>query len=324
MSTALPCADNLQILVEDGFTPHGPAPMTDGGDRRTFSCAGPRFSLCAKDENGANRMPIARPDGVRNGCMVVPSASGAPDAVDVSAGTAWIGGALVPVPQALNIAIPRPAAGMKSVSSVIITGTGGISVIPGLENPTFSSVRGAAGGPPYIPAGQAELATISFASSVSTAIKEDGISFSPEYSHAPDHRLLPYSAQVVFSAPLKSIHTGGTARDVWITWNEPLMTAMDALSFRAPVEQYEPDPQTLVPVRRKVRPGVMRVALTGSRADLARRIDRTTRLFELRPDAAGDRREFFYAVVETAADYRPGEIMEGELLLFAVEYPATV
>ncbi|MBI5178818.1 MAG: hypothetical protein HZA04_06120 [Nitrospinae bacterium] len=324
MSTALPCADNLQILVEDGFTAHGPALMADGGDRRTFSCAGPRFSLCAKDEYGANRLPLVRPDGVRNGCLVIPSASGAPDAVDVSAGTSWIGGALISVPQTLNIPLPRPAAGMMNVSSVVITGTGTIAVIAGAEAIAFSSVRGTAGGSPFVTEGQVELATVSFTASATAPVKEDELSFSPEYSHAPDYRLLPYFAQVVFSAPLRAIHTGGTARNVWIAWSEPVMTAMDALSFRAPVEQNEPDPQTLLTVRRKVRPGVMRVALTGSRADLARRIDRTTRLFELKPDAAGNRRELFYAVVETSADYRPGEIMEGELLLFAVEYPATL
>jgi len=320
VSIQLSVAKNFSILVEDGFQARGPALMADSGDGRFFTCGGARFSLCEKDENGIDRTPGVRPDGVRNGCFVSAAADGLADAVDVGHGTAWIGYAPVTVQAAANVAVPRPASGMKKTSSVALDATGAVSVIGGTDGAGFSAARGAAGGPPFVPAGKIELATVALSHNAA-AVKEEEISFMPEYSHAPEYGLSPYSCGVRFFAPLPAIHEGGVARNVWITWDEPIMAAVDAVSLRVPVAQNEIDPQTLKTVRRKIRPGLMKVPLAGNQGDLARRIDRTVRLFECRPDAAGNRRELFYAMVETSADYRPMEAMEGDLLLFAVEFP---
>lgn len=320
MSIQLPSAKNMLIKAEDGFTTQTSL-MADSGDRQVFTCTGTRFSLCDKDENGVNRLPTVRPDGIRNGCYVSAAASATANAVDISAGTAWMGNTLVTAQKHSNVLVPRPATNMKKISSVVMDAQGAVTVIGGTDGAAISAQRGAAGGPPFIPATSVELATVKFSASASAAVKEEEVSFAPEYSHAPECGILPYSARVRFFAPLDAIHIGGTARNVWITWSEPVMAALDAMSLRAPVEQNEMDPQTLKPVRKKTKPGLMKISIGGNQAELARRIDRTVRLFEYRPDATGNRRELFYAMVETSADYKPMETVEGELLLFAVEFP---
>ena len=97
MSVKIPTAENLLLKIEDGFTETGPELMADSSDHKTFTSSGERFSLCASDENGIDRRPVVRPDGIRNGCLVLPAVSGSDDALDISAGTAWIAGSSVSI-----------------------------------------------------------------------------------------------------------------------------------------------------------------------------------------------------------------------------------
>lgn len=323
MSVKLPHGNAFSLKVEDGSTARGPELMADLGERMTFGCSGARFSLCAADENGADRRPSVRPDGVRNGCMVAPAVSGANDAVDISRGSYWLSGVMFTFAGAVDVVLPRPAAGTVKIVSVAVSAGGVAAVTGGADGAAFSAVRGAAGGPPWVATGDIELALVRLSSSASAAIVDGEVVFSPEYSHSPAWSLLPYSALVRFFAPLPAIHAGATARAVWVSWHEPAMAELDTASFRAPVEQNEIDAATLAPTVKRVLPGAARLALSGAQGDLARRIERTVRLYEFRPDAGGTRVELVYAIASVTADYRPRGLAEGEAQLVAVELPVS-
>lgn len=323
MTTELPGGNNFLLKVEDGFVAKAYEAMTDDGGHQTFTCTGTRFSLCEMDENGVDRRPIITPDGVMNGCYISPAASGANDAFDLSAGTLLIGGAQINIAASANIALIRPASGFFRTVSITLTSLGALAVVAGSDGAAFSAARGAAGGPPWVPAGSIELAAVALAATAGP-LAESGIAFAPEYSHAPEYTLLPYAASVRFAAPLAAIHTGAVPRAVWVKWNEPVMAAMDAVHFRPPVAQHEIDPITARPVTRRIKPGMARWVLSGGAGDLARKAAFGPRLYQFQSDAARQRADLFYAHAETTADYRPIDIVEGEALLFPVEFPTTI
>ncbi len=323
MATQLPSGTNFLLKVESGFTVKPYEAMADTGNHQLFSCTGTRFSLCESDEAGIDRRPAVTPDGVMNGCFVAPAISGMANAIDLSAGTLLIGGARINIAGSAGVAFARPATGFCRTVSITLTNLGAVAVVAGVDGTAFSITRGAAGGPPWIPVGSIEASTVRLTATAGP-LGETDISFAPEYSHAPEYTLLPYSASVRFSAPLAAIHTGAVPRAVWATWSEPVMAVMDAIHFRPPVAQHEIDPATMRPVARRMKPGLARWVLSGNAGDLARKAAYGPRLYQFQADAAQARAELFYAHAETAADYRPIDIVEGEALLFPVEFPTTV
>ena len=323
MTTQLPSGTNFLLKVEDGFVAKACEAAADSGNHQLFSSTGTRFSLCEKDENGVDRRPVITPNGVLNGCFVSPAASGQANAFDLSAGTLLIGGAPVNIAASANNALTRPATGLCRAVSITLSTLGVPAVVAGLDGAVFSATRGAAGGPPWIPVGGIELATAALTATAGP-LAENDIVFAPEYSHAPEYTLLPYTASVHFAAPLAAIHTGGLPRAVYVKWSEPVMATMDAIRFRPPVTQHEIDPATVRPVARRIKPGMARWALSGNAGDLARKTACGPRLYQFQSDAAQARMELFFAHAEVTADYRPIDIVEGEAVLFAVEFPVTM
>ena len=319
MSVKLPTANSLQLMVEDSAAVAPLEQMSDSGDQMTFSSTGTRFSLCEKDGGGVDRRVVVMPDGIQSGCLAAPAASGGNDLIDVAGGTASVGGSMFSVLPQTDISLTRPSASMKRISSVVINSSGTASVIAGTEGTDYSNLRGAAGGAPYIPLGQLELATVRLESQTSAPLTSDEVFFAPEFTHTPSFRLLPYSASLKFSASLPLIHTGGVAKNVWVVWHEPAFTQLDVASFRPPTLSFEIETATGKAARGKYKPGSVVIALSGDQSGLARRIDGTVRLFEFMPDSTQTRKELFYAAVEIIADYTPGGLMAGAATLLPVE-----
>jgi hypothetical protein len=319
MSVKLPAANSLQLMVEDSAAAAPLEQMSDSGDQRKFGSTGTRFSLCEKDGSGLDRRPVVMPDGVQSGCLVTPAASSGDDLIDVAGGTASVGGSTFSVSPQTDFSITRPSASMKRISSVVINSSGTASVIAGTEAADYSGQRGAAGGAPYIPLGQIELATVRLDSETAAPLASDEVFFAPEFTHTPSYKLLPYSASLEFSAPLPLIHTGDAAKNVWLTWFEPSLSQLDVASLRPPALSFEIDTATGKAARGKYKPGSIVIALSGDQSVLARRIDGTVRLFEFMPDSTQTRKELFYAAVEIVADYSPGGLMAGAATLLPVE-----
>ena len=322
MSVQAPTGTNLRLMVEDSAEASAAEQAVDSGDGKKFSSTGSRFSLLAKDETGTDRRPVVRPDGLQNGCMVSPAVSGADDALDVYGGKVFIANSAVTVSPQTDIAVTRPAASMKNCSCVVINASGITSVVDGTDGSSFSDTRGTAGGPPYVPVGQVELATVRLDSEVAAPVTTDEIFFAPEYTHTPSYRLLPYTASLEFASPIPLIHTGGVAKEVWIQWYEPSLTQLDVVTVRPPAASFEIDRATGTIERAKLKSGSIVCSLSGIQTDLARRIDGGVRLFEFMPDSTQTRKEFFYAAVEIVADYSPQGLMTGAATLLPVEEPS--
>jgi hypothetical protein len=320
MSVIIPTGKGIQLKVEDGFTAYGPELMADSGDRKTYTSAGSRFSLCAKDENGIDRRPVVRPDGLRNGCLVSPPLSGIDNGVDVCAGSIWNGGAVKNVSAVTDLAVTRPSAGSVKKVSIAVDSTGTVEAFDGTEGAAYSDSRGVAGGPPYIPLGTVELAKVKL-DEFAGPVTDESINFSPELSTFPVSETDPYLAKSVFSRPFQAIHTGGVACNIYITYCVPQFSALDPISFRPPSAVSDGVPSG-APGKLsvgQVKNGKVVLAINGTQLDLRWRIAGSVRLFEFMPEASGTRREIFYAYVESGAEYRPGEILTGEFLLTPVK-----
>ncbi len=323
MTVTVPTSDNLLLKAEDFFSAVGPELMADSGDHRLFSSSGLRFSLCALDENGVDRRPVIRPDGLRNGCRPVPAVSGAADAIDVNEGSIWLGGSLVTIPAVTDMAVPRPSAGNVMQVAIIADGAGSLSVLAGIQGASFADARGAAGGLPFVPVDKVETGLLKLSSSVSAPIKEDEISFAPEFSHSPGFDILPYTASALFRHPLPLIHAGSTPKKVYATFSDPLTAPLDVVSFSPPVAQADYNPATGRLDEKAMKPGKMTLVVSGVQADLVNRINGSIRLIEFMRDSAGTRKELYYALVETSADYRPESVMTAEASLTPVQKPRT-
>ena len=322
MTVQAPTGTNLRLMVEDSAAASAAEQAVDSGDGKKFSSTGSRFSLLEKDENNIDRRPVVNPDGLQSGCMAVPAVSGADNALDVYGGTVLIANSQLTVSPQTGITVSRPAASMKKISSVIINASAVASVIDGTDGSAYSDTRGAAGGPPYVPVGQVELATVRLDSEAAAPLTTDEIFFAPEYTHTPAYKLLPYSASLEFASPIPLIHTGGVAKAVWVTWYEPSLTQLDVVTVRPVSSAFEIDRATGSVDRTKQKSGSFVCSLSGIQTDLARRIDGSVRLFEFMPDSTQNRKEFFYAAVEIVADYSPQGLMTGAATLLPVEEPS--
>ncbi len=160
----MPSASNAILYYEAGQTLIPLSALVDAGDRKTFNASVELWS------DKSVYSPVIKPSGVLTGLVVLPSASGLPNEIDVSAGTLHLNGATVSVAAAPNQSCTRGVTNGFMTNSVTISSSGAVTVVHGLEGTAASESRGAAGGPPWIPTGSVELAQIRFTSATAAAV----------------------------------------------------------------------------------------------------------------------------------------------------------
>jgi len=215
------------------------AAMTDSGDHTVFTVTGNVWS----DRSGY--APDVRPDGIITGVDILTAGSGS-DEVDSIAFTAWLAGVLKSV-SATTTTITRATVSTHAINSIILTGTT-VSAVKGTEGTSFSTTRGAAGGPPYIPIGSIEIGQVKTDSQVSAAITSSEI-FQTTGTHQEraDYPLyrrpnnLGYGilasttsrkyAHIEFYSALDASHTGGVCKGVYIKYYTPTFTAIESNGF---------------------------------------------------------------------------------------------
>ena len=146
-------ASNAKISYESGQDLVAFVALTDQGDHKDFQSADPLWS------NRAGYEPNIKPNGLATGGTVTPAVSGAKDVVDVAALTCYLAGVLTSVGVGLDTGIARPTASNVKYSITITAGEN-ISAVKGVENTSFSTTRGAAGGPPLILPDSIEIAQV--------------------------------------------------------------------------------------------------------------------------------------------------------------------
>jgi hypothetical protein len=153
----MPSADNAILYYEAGQALVPMVALTDSGDHLNYNSADSMWS----DKSGFN--PDMKANGILTGLAVTPAASAANDQVDVSGGTLNLNGVVTTVTAAVNKACTRGATvNIYMINSITINAAGAVTVVIGTGNTAPSEVRGAAGGPPFIPVDSVEVAQVRF------------------------------------------------------------------------------------------------------------------------------------------------------------------
>ena len=221
--------ENSLLYFENGQSFVAMTALTDSGDHKVYNSAAELWS----DESGFS--PVVKPDGILTGLVVTPAISGSNDKVDISAGTLNLAGVAIPLlASADNTCLRGSGADIRRINSITITSAGAVAVLSGLAHTAFSEVRGANGGPPYIPVGSVELAQVRFSSTASAPIISTEIYAVPnlhrETAHYPSILKTEFIreqdtvlglAGVTFSTALMLNHTGNVTKKVYAQFYEP-------------------------------------------------------------------------------------------------------
>lgn len=228
--------EKARLDYESGVTPYPMEALTDSGDRTTFDTQAAQLS-----ETDGNA-PDVKPNGVLTGGVVSVADSGSNDVVDVTALTCNLNGVETSVGAGTDVAITRAATDVASISSITINNAGAITVVKGTDSAdaNFSEVRGAAGGPPYIPVDSIEIAQVRVASNTAAPIAAteifQTIGTHREKADSPGYDVDNYTGQVVFKSALPASHTGDTAKGVYASYAEPIFTEQAFANDFVPAE----------------------------------------------------------------------------------------
>ena len=234
-------AENSVLYYEAGQTYVPMSELTDSGDHKTFDSN----AECWSDEAGFS--PVIKPDGVLTGLAVTPAASESNNLVDVSAGTLNLAGVVTTLTAGADKTCLRGSGSdICRINSITITSAGTVAVISGVAHTAFSEVRGANGGPPYIPAGSVEIAQVRFSSITAAPVAGSQIMAVPnrhrEMANYPsivrinlirEQDTLIGVAGVDFSTALMRNHTGDGTKKVYAQYYEPDFTeVLNATDFQ--------------------------------------------------------------------------------------------
>jgi hypothetical protein len=234
----MPSAKDALLRYEAGQTSVAISALTDSGNHIAFTGSASPWSR--RD----GYAPVIRPNGLLTGGVVTPAASGVADKVDVSAGTAYISGALVSFNASTDLALDRAVTtDTHIISSIVVASNGTVSEIAGVDHTAFSETRAADGGPPLIPATSVELAQVRFASLSSAAVDESEIfavvGVHTERSDYPVWDVDYYLGKVTFVDDLPLIHTDTKPKGVFASYAAPIYADVSiAADFVPPEDSY--------------------------------------------------------------------------------------
>lgn len=243
----MPSAGNAIIYYEAGQSLVPMTALTDSGDKKIFNSADELWS----DKGGYS--PDIKPNGVLTGLVVSPAVSGTNDLVDVSGGALNLNGVVTPVAAGTDKSCLRGlTTDICRINSITITSAGAIAVVSGADHTAFSEVRGANGGPPWIPTGSVELAQVRLGALAAAAVLATEIKAIPN-THREQATFPTYEiefgrvasgvmgvAGVTFSSAPMASHSDDTGttikcKKVYAQYYKPELTAIPKSSdFKRP------------------------------------------------------------------------------------------
>ena len=242
----MPNSANAKLLYEADDVLVAFAALTDQGDRQDFRSAAALWS------GRSGKAPDIKPNGVKSGGIITPEVGGTNDEVDISEVKVFIAGVETTVSAVAGQAITRPSVSNYQIFSVTVTSAGAIAVVDGAEGTSFSEVRGANGGPPWIDNDAIEIGQIRVSSQTPAPIAEDEIkqvenvhverydlpNWEIEFASV-ENGILGY-AGIVFNSALPGIHSedSGTTvagKLVYAQYYTPsFVEIVDAFDFAPP------------------------------------------------------------------------------------------
>lgn len=229
-------AGNAKLQYEAGQEVSAMAAMTDSGDHTTFSTTASPWS------GKSNYEPQIFPNGLATGGAVSPGV--AADKVAVAALTCYLAGVLTTVNANTALSVTRPEAspaGLKKINSITVDSSGALAEVAGTDNATFATERGAAGGPPLIPAGSIEIAQVKLGATaglLTTAEIFQVPGSSQERYDYPVWEENPFDGTITFASALPAVHAGSPAtyKGVYAEVYEPVFAEIDPVTDFVPPE----------------------------------------------------------------------------------------
>jgi len=222
---------NAKLQFESGQTYADYAQMIDSGDHKIHS-------LGTIWSNKSGYEPSIRPNGIVTGRNLI-SVNVANDTFTYAGFTAYSKGVLQTVVAGTDT-ITRPASDVAKINSITMTDAGVLAVVAGTDGATaaFSTERGAAGGPPYIPVDSVEIAQIRVVTLAAGVIAASEIFQVPgthverfdlpvwDTSHLGDGDDAGVSAQenayIELADALDPIHTGDAYKRIYAAYYTPV------------------------------------------------------------------------------------------------------
>lgn len=234
----MPTAEHARLQYEAGQSAVAMSALTDSGDATIFEGASAPWS------QRSGYAPVIRPNGLVTGGAITPAASGDNDAVDVAAGTAYIGGVLVSWSAASDVAITRGlTTDMHNITSITVTSGGTVAAVSGTDGTAFSETRDSDGGPPLIATTSVELGQVRTTSVTAAAVSSAEIfQVVGQHQERFDYPLFDvdyYSGEVSFTGALPLSHTGGVPKGVYASYAAPIFADVAKSSdFQPPENSY--------------------------------------------------------------------------------------
>ena len=228
-------AENAKIQYEGGQNQSPLSALTDSGDATTFESGAALWSRRTGFE------PVIRPDGLITGGVVTPAASGDDNVVDVSAGTAYVGGQLVAFSAATDVTCSRAvSSNTHIVHSITVDSSGTIAAAAGTGSTSFSETRAAAGGPALIAVTKIEIGQVRLAGTtaapVTAADIKQVVGVHQERYDFPIWEVDYRNGNVVFNSALPLIHTATVPKKVFASYAEPIFADVPRGTDYVPAE----------------------------------------------------------------------------------------
>lgn len=239
-------SENAKIQYESGQDLVDFVALTGGADHKTFLSADALWS------NRDGYTPDVKPNGLATGGEITEAVSGSNDVVDVAALTCYLAGIKTTVNAQADLAIARPTSTHVKYS-ITITAAGAISAVKGTESTSFSTTRGAAGGPPYVLPDSIEIGQVWLSSATPAAIDSDEIKQVPgssqELYNYPVWTVNRFNVEnraigdagIVFASALPLIHSEtspvlATTKQVYAKYYTPVFADIDKTENFVPPE----------------------------------------------------------------------------------------
>lgn len=242
-------ASNGLLRVESGPVAKPFENLTDDGDQKNFSAT---FTIWSLDGEFA---PKVLPFGVISGGRGTPGASN--DTVNVSAGKALMPGATVADGNgevswsaSSGLSVTRPSTQTHKIVSITVTTAGAVTAVNGSEGTAFSTTRGGAGGPPFVPVDSTELFQVLLSSQTAAIILASELQHVPnssrEEAFSPGWTEDALNGKVTFQTALEAAHTGGVAKTVQLRANGvSFADHADAVDWSPPSETFSVNSQQI-------------------------------------------------------------------------------
>lgn len=239
----MPTAENAKLEYEASQNVVGMTELTDQGDQKDYKSAATMWS------QRSGYTPDVKPNGLATGGVITPDTVA--DQIDITALTCYLVGVSTSVGATSGQAISRPSVDTHQKFSITVDSGGSIAVVDGAEGTSFSTTRGANGGPPYIATTSIEIGQVWLDAQASAVITADEIKQIPgdslerydyptwDVEHSDVANTILGYAGINFHSALPQSHTGDVPKKVYASYSTPSFAELvDAYDFVPPMDSH--------------------------------------------------------------------------------------